>query len=219
MGLFGSKKKKESNTGSLVNSNNISSATIITQGSKFIGNLIGNDTVHVDGEIEGDVSVNNVVVIGQSGKIKGNIKAQQVICNGDIDGIIECKNFELLQGAKAKHKLLASVVILNGEYNGEIIASRILVDNTGKVSNALQAKEIVIKGSFEGDLSCELLTTKATGKIKGNMYVKNILNEGGIVEGSIGQFKDLFTKEIEKKDDEVIEDVEVEEKDSKKDKK
>ena len=63
----------------------------------------------------------------------------------------------------------------------------------------------MIKGTYEGDLSCELLTTKVTGKIKGNMFVKNILNEGGLVEGSIGQFKDLFIEEKEKKNTKVVE--------------
>lgn len=211
MGLFGKKKSKK--VEGKLPSTNVGSATIVAKGSKFSGSLAGNDTVHVDGEIEGDVVVNNTVVVGKSGVVNGNIKAQQVICSGQIDGLIECKSFEVLQQAKASYKILADMVIIDGEYKGEIVANKILVDTHGVVSNKIQAKEIVVKGIFEGDLSCELLTTKVTGKIKGNMYAKSILNEGGLVEGSIGQFKDLFVKELESKEekDKDVEDVEIEE--------
>ncbi|MCH9812689.1 MAG: hypothetical protein K0U47_01965, partial [Epsilonproteobacteria bacterium] len=37
-----------------------------------------------------------------------------------------------------------------------------------------------------------LLSTKQTGYVKGSMYVNNISNEGGKVEGSIGQYKELI---------------------------
>ena len=209
MAFFGGKKEKEV-AKEQVNSN-IGSATIITKGSKIEGNLIGNDTVHVDGELVGNIVVNNVVVVGKSGVVRGNIKAKQIICNGNIEGALECKALEVMQQANLSNKVVSDTVIIDGNFNGEMVASKILVDTHGVVKNKLQAKEIVIKGSFEGDLSCELLTTKVTGKIKGNMFVKNILNEGGLVEGSIGQFKDIFVKEIENKE-ENVEDVEIEEK-------
>ena len=210
MAIFGSsnKSKKE------VKSDSVSSATIITQGSKLSGDLESVDTVHVDGEVNGNISVNNIVVVGKSGTVNGNIKAQKVICSGKIDGFVDCSDIEIMQGAEVSYKITSQVVIINGIFKGEIAADKILVDTQGIVENKIQAKEIVIKGSFNGDLSCELLTTKVSGKIKGNMFVKNILNEGGLVEGAIGQYKNLFTpevKEIENKSDD-IEDVEIEEK-------
>ncbi len=210
MAFFGGKKEKESVKEQ--KNSSIGSATIITNGSKITGNLVGNDTVHVDGELDGDIVVNNIVVVGKSGVVKGNIKAKQIICNGNIDGTLECKALEVMQQANLSNRVLSDTVIIDGNFDGEMVAQKILVDTHGIVKNKLQAKEIVIKGVFEGDLSCELLTTKVTGKIKGNMFVKNILNEGGLVEGSIGQYKDLFVKEIANKEEENVEDVEIEEK-------
>jgi cytoskeletal protein CcmA (bactofilin family) len=208
MGLFGGKKND------VVNSDNISSATIITQGSVVRGDLESKDTLHVDGEVDGNISVNNIVVVGKSGVVNGNIKAQKVICSGKIDGFIECESIEVLQNAEVSYKLVSNIVIIDGKYEGEITAKNVLVDTYGSVENKIQAKEIVVKGVFVGDLACELLTTKPSGKIKGNMFVKNIKNEGGLVEGSIGQYKDIFApevKELENKSDD-IEDVEIEEK-------
>ncbi len=210
MAIFGSSNKSKNE----VKSDNISSATIITQGSKLSGDLESADTVHVDGEVNGNISVNNIVVVGKSGIVNGNIKAQKVICSGKIDGFVDCSDIEILQGAEVSYKIVSKIVIINSIFKGEIAAEKILVDTQGIVENKIQAKEIVIKGSFNGDLSCELLTTKVSGKIKGNMFVKNILNEGGLVEGAIGQYKNIFTpkvKEIENKTDD-IEDVEIEEK-------
>jgi len=205
MAFFGSKKSDSEKT-SEVETTNISSATIITKGSRFEGNLLGNDTVHVDGEIIGNVAVNNIVIVGKSGVIKGDIKAQKIICSGKIEGKIECKVFELIHLAVTRSELKAENVILDGNFTGEVLASKILVNTQGEVANKLQAKEIVVKGKFEGDLCSELLTTKVTGKIKGNMFVKNILNEGGMVEGSIGQFKELFVEKKEVKE-EVVKEV------------
>jgi len=158
---------------------------------------MSNDTVHVDGEVDGNITVNNAVLIGKSGVVKGNIKAQRVICSGSIDGVVECTNIEVMQGAKVRHKIISKMVTINGEFSGDILSEKVLVDTQGFAREKIQAKEIEIKGTYEGDLSCQLLTTKITGKIKGNMYVQNILNEGGMVEGSIGQFRDIFVKEPE----------------------
>ncbi len=224
MALFGGKKEKDEKkivkqTNSVSQpkvEKNISSATIITKDSKISGNLMSTDTVHVDGEVDGNIKVNNAVLIGKTGKVKGKIKAERVICSGQIDGIVECTNIEIIQGSKVRHKIISKVVTINGEFSGDILAERVLVDTYGVAEKKIQAKEIEIKGTYTGDLSCQLLTTKITGKIKGNMYVQNILNEGGMVEGSIGQYKDIFTpepepKEIEQKK-EVIEPIIVDDK-------
>jgi len=189
MAIFGSKEGKTSSS--------VSSATIITKGSKIEGNLSGSDSVHVDGSVEGDIVVNNIVVIGKSGNVSGNIKAQKVICSGVVDGFIECEDIEIMQGSLVGYKIVSKVIIINSEFKGEIVCQKILIDESGIVSNKIQAREVIIKGEFSGDVSCETLTTKPTGRIKGNMFVNNILNEGGKVEGAIGQYKDLFAKEPE----------------------
>lgn len=205
MAIFGTKQDKSNSS--------VGSATIITQGSKIEGNLSGSDSVHVDGDVEGDIVVNNIVVIGKSGNVSGNIKAQKVICSGIVDGFIECEDIEIMAGASVGYKIVSKVVIVNSEFKGEITCDKVLVDENGVVSNKIQAREVIVKGEFSGDVACETLTTKLTGRIKGNMFVNNILNEGGKVEGAIGQYKDVFAKEpelLENSSESV--DVEVEDK-------
>jgi len=192
MALFGGSKKETTSVVGSVSNDSVNSATIITQGSKISGDIESIDTVHVDGIVNGNITVNNTVVVGKQGSVNGNIKAQKVICNGKVDGYVECLDIEIMQDAEVSYKIASKTVIINGSFEGEILGEKVLVDTHGSVQNKIQAKDIVIKGAFVGDLACELLTTKVSGKLKGNMYVKNILNEGGLVEGAIGQYKNLF---------------------------
>jgi cytoskeletal protein CcmA (bactofilin family) len=203
MAIFG--KKSE-----VSNSSGVGSATIITSCTKIDGDIVGDDTVHIDGSVDGNVSVNNIVVIGKSGSVKGNIKAQKVICSGNIEGSVECEDIEILEGSTVSHKISSDIIIINGEFKGEILCNRALIDEQGLVSNVLQAKEVTVKGTFSGDVACDTLTTKSTGLIKGSMFVKNILNEGGNVEGAIGQYKNLLVPETKALENNSV-DVEVEE--------
>jgi len=210
MAFFGSKKTE-------VSEDNIRSATIITQGSKFVGDITSSDSIHIDGEVVGNIIVNNILIISKSGKIEGNIKANKIICSGSIDGDIECSSFELMSDSSINSRLKSQTAIINGKLIGEIVALKVLIDTKGAVSNLIQAKEVVVKGEFRGDVSCELLTTKVTGRIKGNMFVKNISNEGGMVEGSIGQYKEIVVeKEDNAKEKEIIEVDNIENKEEEK---
>ena len=107
---------------------------------------------------------------------------------------------------------MAAILGLEDEYVADFCKD---IDDVVVPANFNSPGQIVISGTVKGiDLACEILTTKPSGKINGNMFVKNIKNEGGLVEGAIGQYKDIFTpevKELENIEDDV-EDVEIGEK-------
>ena len=190
MALFKSNKEKNKSTSI---KEVINTATIITKGTTIVGEIVGNDTIHIDGDIEGSIKVDNIVVIGKSGVVNGNIEAQKVISSGTINGSIKCDELEIMESSIVKESISAKKVQIQGKLEGDTVCDELLIEPKGITEGRVQAKSIIVAGSLIGDIACDLLSTKQTGYVKGSMYVSNISNEGGKVEGSIGQYKELFS--------------------------
>ncbi len=178
----------------------INTATIITKGTTIVGDMVGSDSIHIDGEIKGSIKVNNLVVIGKSGSVNGNIEAQNIISSGMIDGSVKCDELEVLELSTVKKTINARKVLVIGKVQGDMVCEDLIIEQKGLVEDRIQAKNVTVSGSLIGEVACELLSTKQTGYVKGSMFVNNISNEGGKVEGSIGQYKELIS---EKKDENI----------------
>lgn len=60
---------------------------IISEGTKIKGDIVANGDIRIDGELMGNISAKNKLVIGPSGKIEG-----QIICNTiEVSGFIKGK--------------------------------------------------------------------------------------------------------------------------------
>ncbi len=195
MALFKSNKDKN---GSASMKEVINTATIITKGTKIVGEIVGNDTIHIDGDIEGSIQVDNIVVIGKSGIVNGDIQAQKIISSGTINGTVKCDELEVMEPSVVKERVEARKVQVQGKLEGDVLCDGLLIEPKGSTQGKVQANSIVVSGSLIGDIACDLLSTKQTGYVKGSMFVSNISNEGGKVEGSIGQYKELFSSEEDK---------------------
>jgi len=67
-----------------------STKSVISNDLKIIGQglkIISQGTLQVDGEVEGDVR-GNEVIIGEKGKVTGTVAAERVIVRGTICGVI-----------------------------------------------------------------------------------------------------------------------------------
>jgi len=65
-------------------SNNIN---LIGQGTEITGDIVCNGDLRIDGILTGNISSKGKIVIGESGKIKGEISCK----NSDISGFVEGK--------------------------------------------------------------------------------------------------------------------------------
>jgi cytoskeletal protein CcmA (bactofilin family) len=68
----------------------IAAKSVIGNDLKIIGQglkIISQGTLQVDGEIEGDVG-GNEVIIGEKGKVTGTVAAERVVVRGQISGVI-----------------------------------------------------------------------------------------------------------------------------------
>jgi len=205
MAFFGGGSNKEESTvaastgNQKKSTNNINTATIITTGTEVSGTIKGNDSVHIDGVVKGDVIVNNMVVIGKSGIVDGSIRAQRVMISGQLDGSIVCDDLEVLQTGKVRDEINAAVIILDGEVEGDIVAERsINVTLNGRVkAQRIMSQKVLVDGSIHGEvIATELLEIGQKGYVEGNITVKNIkTHEGGRIIGSMATYMEAI-KEV-----------------------
>jgi cytoskeletal protein CcmA (bactofilin family) len=103
-----------------IKQNKINSATIITACMEINGNLNGTDTIHIDGKVIGDISVENTLVIGKTGIVVGNVKAKNAIINGELQGSLTCETLEIMKTGKLSKVLHVKHLIIDGMIEGEL---------------------------------------------------------------------------------------------------
>ncbi len=72
--------------------------TIIGEGSEFKGEVNVKETIRIDGFLEGDVRA-DWVIVGETGKIVGNIDSRGTVVGGTVEGNIDADEI-----VELKHK-------------------------------------------------------------------------------------------------------------------
>lgn len=78
-------------------------ATVISKGVKIEGKLSCSGNIRLDGEVQGDISSQGVVIIGEFGKVNGQINADNITIGGKVTGTVRAKDKVVLE-AKANLK-------------------------------------------------------------------------------------------------------------------
>ncbi|WP_298839125.1 bactofilin family protein [Clostridium sp.] len=66
--------------------------TLIGQQCSIIGSLNGNGLIKIDGSIDGNLTCEDNVILGESGNINGDITCNNANINGIMNGNVSCKN-------------------------------------------------------------------------------------------------------------------------------
>ncbi len=75
-------------------------ATVISKGVKIEGKLSCSGSIRLDGEVKGDISSQSTVIIGENGKVNGQINADNITIGGRVTGTVKAKE-KLVLDAKA----------------------------------------------------------------------------------------------------------------------
>jgi cytoskeletal protein CcmA (bactofilin family) len=71
--------------------------TILGAGSEIKGQINAKGTVRIDGKIEGNVSSEESLIIGEKGVVKGNLTAKTVLISGKVSGnVFASKRIEIM---------------------------------------------------------------------------------------------------------------------------
>lgn len=84
--MFGNTKKT---AGMTVNSE---IETIIGKNTQIKGEIQGSGNIRLDGSLEGDIAISGDVIVGEFGKVTGNVKADNMLISGMVTGNVNISN-------------------------------------------------------------------------------------------------------------------------------
>ncbi|MBN2963896.1 polymer-forming cytoskeletal protein [Sulfurospirillum sp. T05] len=100
-----------------------SETTLIAVGATIRGEFTLESRLHVDGELEGNIHSSSVVVVGKKGRVKGELKAEKLVVNGEFEGSADCSYVEVLAGGRfignvlSKELMIESKAYFQGQSN------------------------------------------------------------------------------------------------------
>ena len=112
--------------------------TVIGSETELKGTIQSQNSIRIDGQIEGEVYSQGEVHIGETSIIKGNIYAKRVIISGEVNG-----NIEATQGLK---------ISKTGRVYGDITGDRLIVEEGGTYKGRVNMDVVSTHNLLEGDV-------------------------------------------------------------------
>ncbi len=129
----------------------ISINTIIGAGSVVSGDLSINGFVRIDGDIDGNLTTDGNIIVGEKARIRGNLKAKSVVVGGIVLGDINAaESVKILTNSIVVGDVITRKVQLDEKsvLNGHCIAIKDEAGFSEKSSVYFQSKAIREKVSF-----------------------------------------------------------------------
>ena len=116
--------------------------TLIGEGCKIEGNFFIPTSTRIDGIVKGDLTGESGIVIGNTGKVEGNIFATEVVVYGEVKGKIETKKLELKKGSVINGDIsIASLITENGcTFNGHCAMNEVNQQTAGDPVNGISSE-------------------------------------------------------------------------------
>lgn len=96
-------------------------ATIIAQGTRIKGEINVDCRLHIDGEFEGNIHSKDVVMVGKSGVVRGDVQANSLIVSGRFIGNVTSAVLEIKPQGRVEGTVRANEFVIErkGVFMGE----------------------------------------------------------------------------------------------------
>lgn len=129
--------KKETTSTSRTMTDGKVSETAIGNGAVITGDMETAGSIRIDGQIIGNVVSQARVVLGASGYLEGNLKAESSIIDGKIKGTVNIQNLLTLK---------ATAVI-----DGDIVCNKLVIESGASFNGSCKMGESFGNITFEAD--------------------------------------------------------------------
>ena len=97
-------------------------STIIGEGYTFTGEIRGASVIRIEGTVMGNISVEGGVILGEKGKIDGDINTRSAIIYGTITGNVKTVQLEIKKSGLVNGDITTDTleIELGAQYNGKL---------------------------------------------------------------------------------------------------
>lgn len=89
MAIMGGKQREDSVPAARINP--ADAHTILGREARFSGKLVFEGAVRIDGNFEGEIQTNDLLLIGPGAEVKATLNVGSVVINGSVEGDIHAK--------------------------------------------------------------------------------------------------------------------------------
>ena len=120
--------------------------TIISYGVKIEGKVTSAGNIRVDGEIQGDVSSQSSVIVGESGQVNGQISVEVITIGGKVSGTLRAKEKLTLESkSNLKGDLFTKILVIEAGAKFEGKSKTGEVKDITETNTKLQADTNTVK--------------------------------------------------------------------------
>jgi cytoskeletal protein CcmA (bactofilin family) len=114
-------------------------ATVISKGVKIEGKLSCSGNIRLDGEVQGDISSEGVVIIGENGKVNGQINADSITIGGRVAGTVRAKDKVVLEAkANLKGDIITKIMMVEA---GAVFNGNTKMGDTGNFGSPTETSK------------------------------------------------------------------------------
>lgn len=105
--------------------------SVIAQGIEIKGDIISQGSIRIDGAVDGKLSIKGDVILGEKGRIKGEIKVDNLIVAGRVEGnVVASGRFEITANGYMKGDVTCNILTI--EEGGVLDGSSRMIGQMGK---------------------------------------------------------------------------------------
>lgn len=98
-------------------------STLISEGTVIDGNLKASAFARIDGQVNGDVNIDEGLILGENGIIHGHIATKEMVVYGTVNGNLTIDSLEIKSTGKINGDIKThTLAVENGAvYNGNLL--------------------------------------------------------------------------------------------------
>ena len=122
-------------------------STLISEGCLLDGNLKAPAYVRIEGQITGDVTIDEGLILGEKGVINGNVVTKEMIVYGTVQGNINAHSLEIRGTGRITGDIKTQVLQVEpgGTHNGKLSMSTVVIPhNSAPAPKAKKAEAVEV---------------------------------------------------------------------------